>query len=319
MKIQSIKTNSNQNIYFKQRKYRQATPTKTYGDVFVRNLVPKMEFEEAYKDFQNRIINYIFKTRNFKNDVIEEVLKKYSSSISVKDLRKKTFSSRVPTKATGIFGQSYSIEETKNGLRAKVKNNELCVIYPKIPNKKSRLKFLENLLHEGIHFLQDSTKDRKSRVAIINELIENIKSKELATEKLNLLFSNYTETENMASSFLLNAFLSKHPRQEEITREKLNSLCIEQIKEDLETCARAIVANYLDSNSSCLDVFTKNDLLNYLIHGFNQEIEAYTLSLNTLEKYCDLNKTFSNGTATIARGRVILYKECAKVAQELKD
>ena len=305
---QQFKTNFN----LKQNNFRKTTLN---NDVFIKNTntisFSGGKFNPKYSRLSSDMTNYIMSCESISIDEIEKIIQKYSPT-TTSDHLENLKTNRIVTNGSAGYTKIPTQFLMDESLNVFVKNmpKTVYLYFPESLDKETRIIFLDRLLHECTHVLQEESKDKISDEEFFNSHLKSSKNIEATINTLSCLPNIFSSLENISTRVIVESNLPFASLPAKLPN---NSLTFDKLCLMVQNCN---ATNFLSTaiftlvkNSGAQDT---NLALDYIIYKAQNEYEAYSNALSS-------NKTLMgiNGKTNFDI-RLEMYTKIIEAAKKLK-
>lgn len=291
------------------------TKANLKNDIFIKNSntisFSGGKINPKYSALSSEMTKYVMSCESISIDEIEKIIQKYSPTTTI-DFLENLKATRMLTNGSAGYTKIPTQFQINDSGKIVVKSMPKTV-YLYIPEKldeESKIIFLDRLLHESTHVLQEESKDRTSGEDFFNNHLKSTKNIDATVSTLNFLPDIFTTLENISTEILVDSNLPFKSLPEKL---KNSSLTFDKL------CAMTRNCNTANFLSSAIFLIIKNSgiqdtalALDYIIYKAQNEYEAYSNALSS-------NKTLLGISGkTNFDIRLEMYTKIIEAAQKLK-
>lgn len=262
-------------------------------DIFIKNHTPSfgksLRLEEKYFPFKKEIIEYCFKNSNINIEQIEKIIKKFSPTTSVKNIRELPPNTNVSDLTSAYFTNKLYFDADGKIFAG---DKEIYLALPENNSKSAKLNFLNSLLHEMTHIFQEESKNRTSKVDFFNNLLhgKSPDSKDITTiSSMPVAFS--IAERNMYTPLYETLRKENFMPQPVIdcSKNMLDRIYIAKTGFDTKKFIELVINKTLDYTEKMKGPVNKSNVVKYISLVAGKEKEAYYNSTAFLKKAAGIN------------------------------
>ncbi len=213
---------------------------------------------------------------------IERIIQKYSPSTTFDDYKNLPHNNNTHSYTTGYTQQQVSFFVNDRGqLVAKSLPQKIYVVIPNTNDRNGKIIFLDRILHECTHVMQNETSNHLSYEDFYNQYFAKINNPEKAINTLKAANGIYNKVENdalMTLAFGAKDKLGSLPKQVSKFKNDLNSIFMKKKRSSSKTYFINLIENSVKSLGNSVD---KQLIIDFIKLKSQNEKEAYQNALNS--------------------------------------
>ncbi len=235
-----------------------------------------------YDALKSEMTDLIMNEAGFDLKSIERIIQKYSPSTTFDDYKNLPKNNNTHTYTAGYTQQQVSFLVNDSGhLVAKSLPQKIYVAVPNTCDKNGRIIFLDRILHECTHVMQNETSNHLSYEDFYNQYFSKMDDVEKALNSLKAANFIYNSVENDALMILAYGMKDKFgslPKPVSKYKNDLNSIFMKIKRSSTKTYFTSLIENSVKSLGSSVD---KQLIIDFIKLKSQNEKEAYQNALNS--------------------------------------
>jgi hypothetical protein len=175
-------------------------------DIFVKspNLISfgSGKFSSKFSELKKDLTEYITNSPEISKEKLQEIIRRYSPTTSV------VFFENDESESELLGYTNLPLEVTcdeKQNINVKADSQTLFLATPQNLNKESRKAFLDIVLHECTHILQQESDDRVSSVEFYNSYLKSSKDIQASVDTIEFLDPAFSQIQEVVGYIILSA------------------------------------------------------------------------------------------------------------------
>lgn len=272
-----------------------ASLSKNQNDVFVKSVSPSFgrfsTLEEKFVPFSKELRNYILGNDNIALNQLEKLIKKYSPTTCIREMKDLPQNSNAHEMTLAYFTNKMNFSSDGKVIPL---DKEIFLYLPKDHSQKSRLEFLSSLSHEMTHVLQEESVNRFSKLEFIRQICDG---KQFTQLNFNTL-SGMTKAMTIAELNVFEPLYQALKKTDELPRpiadsskSMLNKIYLSQTGTTAEIYIDSVIRKTLDYVEKFIGTTDRKKVVEYISLIAGKEKEAYQNSAKLLKQELKLNCT----------------------------